>query len=110
MPVSSATSPMAKVALPSQSILAFMRTPLSLSFKYAQTVPNSPKGTDTRNTRCHWTGASTPPRIRPRKDPLTAAMPLMPMAFPRSSAGKASVRMAPSWRRERLPRRLGRHA
>ena len=57
-------------------------------------MPNRPNGTDTRNTSRHCTGASTPPSSRPRNEPLTAAMPLMPMALPRSSGGNASVRMA----------------
>ena len=80
--------------LPAQSIVLLTRTPLSLSFMYAQMVPNRPKGTDTKKTKCHSMGARTPPRIRPRNDPVTSAIPLMPMALPRSSSGKASVRMA----------------
>jgi len=32
--------------------------------------------------------------MRPRNEPATAAMPLMPMALPRSSGGKASVMIA----------------
>jgi hypothetical protein len=94
MPVSSAISPAANSPLPSQSIFAGMRMPLSLSLTYAQMVPNKPNGTDTRKTSRHSTGASTPPRIRPRNEPATAAMPLMPIALPRSSAGNASVKMA----------------
>ena len=57
-------------------------------------MPNTPNGTETRNTSRHSIGASTPPSSRPRNEPDTAAMPLMPMALPRSSWGKASVRIA----------------
>ena len=57
-------------------------------------MPNSPNGTDTRNTSRHSMGASTPPSIRPRNEPVMAAMPLIPIALPRSSCGKASVRIA----------------
>ncbi len=94
MPVSTAMRPTANSVLPSQSILAGMRIPLSLSLTYAQTVPNRPNGTETRKTSRHSIGASTPPSIRPRKEPPTAAMPLIPIALPRSSAGNASVRIA----------------
>ena len=86
--------PTANVMFPSQSILLSMRTPLSFSLRYAQIVPSIPKGTDTRKTRRHSMGASSPPRISPRKDPVTRAIPLIPMAFPRSFSGKASVMMA----------------
>ena len=57
-------------------------------------MPNRPNGTETRNTRCHSIGASTPPSISPRNEPLTAAMPLIPIALPRSFCGNASVRIA----------------
>ena len=57
-------------------------------------VPTSPKGTDTTNTSRHSIGASTPPRMRPRNEPLTAPTPLIPIARPRSLGGKASVMMA----------------
>ena len=67
---------------------------MSLSLTYAHTVPNRPNGTETRKTSRHSIGASTPPSIRPRNEPPTAAMPLIPIALPRSSTGKASVRIA----------------
>ena len=57
-------------------------------------VPNRPNGTETRKTSRQCTGASTPPSSRPRNAPLIAAMPLMPIALPRSFCGNASVRMA----------------
>ncbi len=94
MPLSSEIRPTANSVLPSQSILAGTRIPLSFSFRYAHTVPNRPNGTETRNTSRHSIGASTPPRISPRNDPPTAAMPLIPIALPRSSSGNASVRIA----------------
>ena len=94
MPVSSEIRPTANSVLPSQSILAGRRTPLSFSFRYAQTVPNRPNGTETRNTSRQLMGASTPPSSRPRNDPPTAATPLMPSALPRSFSGNASVRIA----------------
>ena len=57
-------------------------------------VPNRPNGTETRNTSRQSMGPSTPPRMSPMNEPLTAAMPLIPIAMPRSSAGKASVKIA----------------
>ena len=57
-------------------------------------MPKTPNGTETRNTSRHSIGASTPPSSSPRNEPDTAATPLMPMALPRSSSGKASVRIA----------------
>ena len=57
-------------------------------------VPITPKGTEMRKTRCHWTGASRPPSTRPTNEPATAATLLMPRPSPRWSAGKASVMMA----------------
>jgi hypothetical protein len=36
-------------------------------------------------------------------EPLTAAMPLMPMALPRSSSGKASVRIALEFAKSSAP-------
>ena len=83
-----------KVALPSQSILAGTRTPVSCSPRYPQMVPTSPNGTETTNTSRHSIGASTPPRMSPRNEPLTAPTPAIPMARPRSPGGKASVMMA----------------
>jgi hypothetical protein len=58
-------------------------------------VPNSPHGTETRNTSRQLIGASTPPTIRPMNEPLMPAMLLMPRASPRCRGGKASVRIAP---------------
>ena len=57
-------------------------------------MPNTPTGTDTRNTRCHSSGASNPPITRPRNDPAIPATWLSPSARPRWSTGKASVRIA----------------
>ena len=54
----------------------------------------TPKGTEIKKTRCHSTGASSPPRISPMKEPATAATLLMPSPRPRLSAGKASVMIA----------------
>lgn len=94
MPSSTAISPTPNVALPHQSIRAARRTPVSRSLRYAQTVPNTPTGTDTRNTRCQFTGASTPPTIRPRNEPPMPATWFTPSARPRRSGGNASVRIA----------------
>ena len=44
------TSPTAKVTLPGQSIGPRRGVPISCSFRYAQTVPNRPTGTEIRNT------------------------------------------------------------
>jgi hypothetical protein len=87
-------SPAANVAFPHQSIRAGVRTLRSSSFRYAHTVPKIPKGTDTRNTMCHWTGANSPPRTSPMKAPAMAATLLIPRPRPRWSAGNASVMMA----------------
>ena len=57
-------------------------------------VPKIPKGTETRKTRRHATGASTPPSTRPMKEPAMKATLLMPRPMPRCSGGKASVTMA----------------
>ena len=67
---------------------------MSCSMKYAQTVPNTPTGTETRKMRCQFTGASTPPRISPMNDPAMAAIEFRPSAVPRWLLGNASVRMA----------------
>ena len=80
--------------LPSQSIRALVRSPTSRRLKYDQTVPISPIGTETMNTSRQSTAASTPPRIRPMNEPEMPATWLIPIAMPRSLAGKASVRMA----------------
>src|SRR3954463_3779491 len=55
-----ATNPDAKVMLPHQSIRAGRRTPRSSSLRHDQTVPNSPTGTETTNTRRQSTGPSSP--------------------------------------------------
>ena len=94
MPVSSMIRPTANVMLPSQSILAGVRTPTSFRLRYDQIVPPRPIGTDTMNTRRQSTAASSPPRIRPMNWPEMPATWLMPMAVPRWLAGNASVRMA----------------
>ena len=57
-------------------------------------MPPMPIGTDTMNTSRQSTAASTPPRIRPMNWPEMPATWLMPIAMPRWSAGKASVRIA----------------
>src|SRR5689334_20187627 len=94
MPTRIATSPVANKMLPHQSIRACLRTPMSLSMKYAHTVPNAPIGAETRNTRCQLIGPSTPPSSSPRNEPAIAAIELMPSAVPRWLAGNASVRIA----------------
>ena len=86
--------PTPKVMLPSQSILAGVRTPRSSSLTYANAVPSTPTGTEMRKTRCHCTGASNPPRTSPMKEPEMAATLLMPRPSPRWWAGNASVMMA----------------
>ena len=83
MPIITRIRPIAKVTLPSQSIGTRRRTPRSWSFRYAQTVPKRPKGTETRKTSRQLIGASRPPRIRPMKTPAIPAMLLMPSASPR---------------------------
>jgi hypothetical protein len=57
-------------------------------------VPKSPNGTLSRKTARQSTAASTPPSSRPKKVPVSIPIWLMPMARPRWSGGKASVRMA----------------
>ena len=57
-------------------------------------VPKSPKGTDSKKTRCHSTGARSPTETRPMKPPAMAATLLMPRASPRWCVGNASVTMA----------------
>jgi hypothetical protein len=44
--------------------------------------------------RCQSTTARRPPAISPMNDPAIPATVLTPSAIPRSSAGKASVRIA----------------
>ena len=85
---------MAKAALPNQSILAGLRTPLSFKFMTPQTVPMIPTGTETQNTNRQLMGPRMPPSTRPMNDPAMAATMLVPSAKPRWVGGKASVRMA----------------
>ena len=82
------------MTFPHQSILAGRGLLLSSSFRYAQTVPSSPTGTETRKTRRQSIGARMPPRTRPTNRPLMPTMVLIPSAIPRWSAGKASVMIA----------------
>ncbi len=88
---------------PHQSIRAGWRTPLSRSIRNAQTVPNTPTGTETRKTSCQATGPRTPPSTRPMNDPAIAATMLVPRAMPRCRGGKASVRMALELARSMAP-------
>ena len=94
MPTSTRISPTPNVTLPHQSTRERRTMPTSRSFRYAQTVPNRPTGTDTRNTRCQSVVLSNPPTMSPMKEPDTAATALIPNAMPRSCCGNASVRMA----------------
>ena len=71
-------SPSAKVTLPHQSTRARLGVLRSSSFRYAHTVPNSPTGTEIRNTSRQSIGASRPPSTRPTNMPLTPTMLLMP--------------------------------
>ena len=75
-------SPSAKVMLPHQSTRARLGVLRSSSFRYAHTVPNSPTGTEIRNTRRQSIGASRPPSTRPMNIPLTPTMLLMPERHP----------------------------
>ena len=88
------TRPSAKVTLPGQSTLVRRGVLSSRRFRYAQTVPNSPTGTEIRNTSRQSIGARIPPSTRPTNIPLTPTMLLIPSAIPRWLAGKASVRIA----------------
>ena len=76
-------SPIAKVAFPHQSIRARRGVEISRSLRNAHTVPNSPTGTEIRNTSRQLTGASRPPSTRPMNIPLTPTMLLIPSAIPR---------------------------
>ncbi len=87
-------SPSAKVTFPSQSIRARTGRLSSCSIRYAQTVPNSPTGTEIRNTSRQLIGASIPPSTSPTNIPLTPTMLLIPSAIPRWLGGNASVRIA----------------
>ena len=94
MPTISRTSPAANVRLPHQSILPGLRTPSSRSERYDQIVAKSPIGTEMTKTSRHSTGARRPPSTSPKNEPTTIETLLMPSASPRSSCGKASVRIA----------------
>ncbi len=86
--------PAAKERFPSQSIFALMRTPISFSLRYAQTVPKTPTGTFARNTQRQPTCESSPPTRMPKKEPRIAATMFIPRASPSCSEGKASVMIA----------------
>ena len=53
IPIITSTSPAANVRLPSQSIGARVRTPISRRLRYDQIVPTMPNGTETRKTSRH---------------------------------------------------------
>jgi hypothetical protein len=89
-----ALRPIAKVALPHQSIRAGCRAPLSRSRKYAHKVPAMPTGTFTQNTARQSHAASSPPAVSPRNCPAIPATWFTPRAKPRRSGGKASVKIA----------------
>ena len=56
-----AIKPSANVRFPAQSIFACRRAPgTSRSFRYDQTVPKTPNGTETMKTSRHSIGASSP--------------------------------------------------
>ena len=92
-------SPTANVMLPPQSIRARFGVEISWSLRYAQTVPNSPTGTEIRNTRRQSIGARMPPSTSPTNMPLTPTMLLIPSAIPRWLAGNASVMIAAEFAR-----------
>src|ERR1700758_1251111 len=103
MPTRMAISPAANSRLPHQSICACLRTPMSCSMKYAHTVPNTPIGAETRKIRCQFTGARTPPRMRPMNEPAIAAIEFTLRAVPRWLAGNASVTMAAAFANKNAP-------
>ncbi len=88
---------------PNQSIGAGRGELRSSSFMYAQTVPNSPTGTEIRKTNRQSIGASSPPSTRPTNNPLTPTMLLIPSAMPRWLAGKASVMIAAAFASRQAP-------
>ncbi len=57
-------------------------------------MPKTPTGTLTRKTSRQSISDTSPPTTSPMKDPAMPATMLMPSAMPRSSCGKASVRIA----------------
>ena len=69
-------------------------TPRSSSFRYAQSVPATPKGTETRNTSRQSTGAEQAPDDEPEKRPRDRGDVVDPEGEPALIGGKASVRMA----------------
>jgi len=71
--------------------------------KYAHTVPNTPIGAETRKIRCQFTGARTPPRMRPMNDPAIAAIEFTLRAVPRWLIGNASVTMAAALANKNAP-------
>src|SRR3977135_2864645 len=94
MATSSAPRPTTNRTFPIQSILARLVVAISRRDLYAQTVPNSPNGTFTQNTRRQSQAASTPPSSSPANFPEIPAIWLTPSAMPRLFAGKASVKIA----------------
>ena len=65
-----------------------------MSLRNAQMVSRTPNGTLIRNTYRQLKTARMPPIKRPINWPESAATWLSPSAFPRSSGGNASVRIA----------------
>ncbi len=94
MATSSALRPAANMMFPIQSIFARLVVAVSRRLLYAQTVPNSPIGTFTQNTRRQSHAASSPPSSSPTNCPEIPAIWLTPSAMPRLFAGNASVRIA----------------
>src|SRR6185369_5743900 len=94
MAASTAVRPIAKVALPHQSMRALRRIPVSCNDLYAQMVPMTPTGTLTQKMDRQFHSASTPPSTSPMNDPAMPATMLMPRAMPRWLGGNTSVRMA----------------
>ncbi len=80
--------------LPHQSTFVSILRGSSRRLRYAQTVPSSPIGTETRKMSRQLMGASNPPRISPMNEPLIPAIWFTPSAMPRWSSGNASVRIA----------------
>ena len=94
MATSSEPRPTANMMFPIQSIFARLVVAISRRLLYAQTVPNSPIGTFTQNTRRQSIAASRPPSSSPTNCPEIPAIWLMPSAMPRLLAGNASVKIA----------------
>ena len=68
--------------LPSQSIVAGTRTPLSTSLRYAQAVPNTPNGTEMRNTRRQSIGCQHPAEHEADKRPGDGGHAVDPQSQP----------------------------